>query len=172
MNDIDEIITRLKLVLHPEGGYYTETYRSGELISSANLPSRYGGDRSYGTAIYYLLTADTFSSMHKIQSDEIFHFYAGDPVEMLQLPPDGTGNIVVLGADVTRGMSPQVVVRRGVWQGARLSPGGRYALMGTTVAPGFDFADFQEGNMEDLLALYPLFGDMIRALSRPKRRLS
>ncbi len=109
----------------------------------AALPSRYGGARAAGTAIYYLLTPDTFSAMHRLASDEIFHFYLGDPVEMLHLHPDGTHQVLVIGPDLEAGQRPQVIVPRHTWQGARLIPGGRYALLGTTVAPAFDYTDYE-----------------------------
>ena len=103
--------------------------------------------------------------MHRLQSDEIFHFYLGDPVEMLQLSPDGTGQTVVLGSDLRVGMQPQVVVPRGVWQGSRLVAGGKFALLGCTVAPGFDFADYEHGRRTDLIRLYPQFREKIVALT-------
>lgn len=156
----------LGLVPHPEGGFFTETYRADETIGAGALPARYGSSRPLGTCIYYLLTPDTFSAIHRLRSDEVFHFYAGDPVEMLQLRPDGSGLIAVLGLDFAAGMRPQVVVPRGVWQGARVRSGGRFALMGTTVAPGFDFADYEPGVPADLARDYPSFRDLIAALTR------
>lgn len=119
MPTADQIRTLLNLKPHlEEGGYFIETYRSSETILEKVLPSRYEGVRTFGTAIYYLLTPETFSAMHRLRSDEIFHFYLGDPVEMLQLWPDGPGRIVILGSDILDRMQPQVVVPRGVWQGA------------------------------------------------------
>ena len=127
----DKIIALLNLKPHPEeGGYFVETYRSSETISEKALPSRYKGVRSFGTAIYYLLTPETFSTMHRLQSDEIFHFYLGDPVEMLQLWPDGSGRILILGTDIMNGMKPQVVIPKGVWQGARLLNGWKIRPLG------------------------------------------
>ncbi len=100
----EQIITLLKLKPHPkEGGYFIETYRSSEAIPEKTLPNRYRGMRPFGTAIYYLLTPETFSAMHRLNSDEIFHFYLGDPVEMLQLLPDGTGRTLILGSDFLNG---------------------------------------------------------------------
>ena len=165
--DAQEIIEALRLKPHPrEGGYFVETYRSCERKKGGTLMSRYSGSRSVSTAIYYLLTPETYSEMHRLQSDELFHFYLGDPVEMLQLWPDGNGCIVKLGTDIAAGMRPQVVVPRGVWQGARLAAGGRYALLGTTVAPGFEYVDYESGVREELLRLYPEFEEMICALTR------
>lgn len=162
----DELRRLLGLIPHPEGGFYAETYRADESVPPEALPARYRGPRSLGTCIYYLLTPQTFSALHRLASDEIFHFYAGDPVDMLFLHADGAGEIEVLGPDLGAGMRPQIAVPRGVWQGARLRPGGRFALMGTTVAPGFDFADYEAGDRAILVGRYPRFGALIEALTR------
>lgn len=164
--DAETIIEKLGLEpLDREGGFYSETYRSGETISWNALPLRYREDKALGTAIYYLLTADTFSAIHRLRSDEVFHFYAGDPVEMLQLRPDGSHNIIVIGSDIEAGHEPQVVVPRGVWQGCRLKPGGRFALMGTTVCPAFDPDDYEHGGRDALISKYPACAEMIRELT-------
>jgi predicted cupin superfamily sugar epimerase len=163
----DQIKTLLNLKPHPEeGGYFVETYRSTENIPEQALPDRYKDIRSYGTAIYYLLTPETFSGMHRLRSDEIFHFYLGDPVEMLQLWPDGSGRTLILGSDILNGMQPQVIVPRGIWQGAKLLLGGRFALLGTTVSPGFEFVDYETGKRDVLLGSYPQFRDLIIALTK------
>ncbi len=167
MGRAEEIIEQLGLRLHPgEGGFYDETYRSKETIPATALPDDYDSERSVSTAIYYLLKQGTFSSMHQLPGDEVFHFYTGDPVEMLQLHPSGRGEIVVLGTDLSAGMRPQVVVPGGVWQGSRLVQGGEYALLGTTMAPGFAFADFQIGARADLVKRYPAFEAHIIELTR------
>src|SRR5574344_1636946 len=130
----ERLIEQLNLKpLTVEGGYYRETYRSSECIEKTGLPDRYTGPRSYSTAIYYLLTPETCSTLHRLPSDEVFHFYQGDPVEMLQLNEDGTGTVLSLGCDIENGLLPQVVVPKDTWQGARLKDGGSYALFGTTV---------------------------------------
>ncbi len=157
-----DIIRTLKMSPHPiEGGYFAETYRSAASVAPSALPvpagTPYPANRSLATAIYYLLTADTFSAMHRVRGDEMFHFYLGDPVEMLQLHPDGSGEIIVLGQDVVAGMKPQHNVPGGVWQGSRLSAGGSFALLGTTMSPGFDYADYESGHRDPLIALYPSF---------------
>ncbi len=149
-----------------EGGFYAESYRSTEILLPDRLPTRYPGERSLATAIYFLLTQDSFSALHRLASDEIWHFYLGDPVQMLQLHEPAGGKVVVLGTDFDRGMRPQVVVPRGTWQGARLMPGGNFALLGATVSPGFEFADFELGQREPLLAAYPEFSALIAALTR------
>lgn len=151
--------------LEPEGGWFAETYRARETIPGGALGANRPGPRSLATAIYYLLTPGTFSAMHRVRSDEVFHFYLGDPVEMLQLPPGGTGSVHVLGTDLAAGMRPQVLVPRGVWQGARLVPGGAYALLGTTVSPGFEFADFEVGERAALIGAFPAFAERITALA-------
>ena len=162
----EEIITLLKLKPHPnEGGFFSETWRADETIPPGVLPTRYASARAFGTCIYYLLTPTTFSAIHRLQSDEIFHFYLGDPVEMLQLWPDGAGKTVVLGSDLQSRMRPQVIVPRGVWQGSRLVSGGKFALLGCTVAPGFDFADYEHGRRADLIEGYPDFWEKIVALT-------
>jgi predicted cupin superfamily sugar epimerase len=162
-----QIIDRLHLVpLTIEGGYFRETYRSALSLPAEALPSGYGGDRNISTAIYYLLTPDTFSVIHGVKSDEVFHFYAGDPIEMLQLWPDGTGTTRTIGNDLAAGHEPQVIVPAGVWQGCRLEPGGEWALMGCTVAPGFEYTDYQAGDRGELTAAYPQFAELIASLTR------
>src|SRR5262249_53922503 len=121
---------------------------------------------AFGTAIYFLLTPDTCSLMHRLKSDEVYHFYIGDPVELLLLREDGTGEITILGTNFDRGMRPQVIAPRGVCQGSRLVPGGRFALLGTAVAPGFDLADRQMASRSHLLASHPAFAGLIQALTR------
>jgi uncharacterized protein len=165
MITVEQIISILKLKPHPEGGFFSETYRAGESVPAASLPSRYEGERAHSTAIYYLLTADSRSAMHRVASDEIFHHYLGDPVEMLHLFPDGSGRTTILGPDLLQGMAPQIVVPHDSWQGARLLSGGEFALMGATVSPGFDFSDFEIGDRGALAARFPEFRDLITALT-------
>jgi uncharacterized protein len=157
----DEIKTLLHLQPHPvEGGWYRRTYTSS--VSVALL----GGVRPDGTAIYYLLEEGTFSEMHVLVSDEIFHFYFGDPVEMLQLLPNGGSALLTLGPDLRAGHQVQLVVPAGVWQGTRLVEGGKVALLGCTVTPGFDFADYRSGKYEELARQWPLEAARIRGLTR------
>lgn len=152
---------------HPcEGGFYVETYRANGMIPRQALGQHYSGERVFGTAIYYLLTPTTFSALHQLPGDEIFHFYFGDPVEMLQLRANGEGATVLLGTDFKGQMRPQVVVAGGVWQGSRLLPGGQFALLGATMAPGFDFSDYRAGQRADLIARYPNFEGKIVSLTR------
>lgn len=152
--------------LPEEGGFFVETYRADSRLSPACLGGDYDGERALSTAIYYLLTPDTFSAMHRLRSDEIFHFYLGDPVEMLQLHPNGRIEEIVLGNDIRARHRQQVLVPAGTWQGAVLVDGGSYALLGTTVAPAFEFADFELGDRAKLTSLYPAASKVIARLTR------
>jgi uncharacterized protein len=150
---------------HPEGGYFRETYRSEESIPRSCLPPRYGGGRNYCTAIYYLLPAHSVSRLHRIASDEIWHFYLGGPLTIVELKPDGSTDQVVLGPEVDRGHLLQHVVKAGVWFGAYPNPGSEYSLAGCTVAPGFDFADFEIASRQDLIEKYPRERETIARLT-------
>lgn len=164
--DAKALIDKLGLKPLPiEGGYFAETYRCDEVVPASALDGRYAKEKSLCTAIYYLLTRETVSRMHRVKSDEIFHFYAGDPVEMLQLMPDGSHATIVLGSDIEAGHTPQVIVPHGVWQGCRVKPGGSWALMGATVAPAFDYEDYENGNRDQLIGRYPDCADLIRILT-------
>ena len=155
----EEVIAALGLEPHPlEGGFFRETYRSPQTM--------HGSERALKSAIYYLLTPQTCSMMHRLPGDEMFHFYLGDPVTMLHLDPDGTGRVVTIGPDLLAGQRPQVLVPGGVWQGACLRSGGRLALLGTTMSPGFAYADYQTGDRATLTAQYPDFAEMIARLTR------
>ena len=164
----EEVKKVLGLRPHPrEGGWYVRTYEAAEMLAAGVFADgRYAGARRTGTAIYYLLEPGTFSEMHRLQSDEVFHFYAGDAVEMLQLREGGCGARVVIGNDLGCGQRPQVVVERGVWQGSRLVEGGRWALLGCTVSPGFEFEDYESGGRERLCAEWPEFAAEITRLTR------
>jgi uncharacterized protein len=163
----DEIKKLLGLVPHPcEGGWFVQTWRSEEVIPRSVLPDRYPSDRHAGTCIYYLLEPDTFSEMHRLASDEIFHFYYGDPVEMLQIAPDGSAKRVVLGGDLAAGQHMQLIVHRDVWQGSRLVAGGSVALLGCSVSPGFDYADYETGKREELLEKAGDYRELLVGLTR------
>ena len=166
----DDVIRWLDLVPLPEeGGFYRETYRSAMVFRQAALPAAYDGDRNASTAIYYLVTPEEFSALHRLPTDEVFHFYAGDPVEMLQVSSTGPAARLVLGSDLANGQRPQVVAPGGVWQGTRVVPGGQWALLGCTVAPGFEFRDFSTpsaGEVAELERLHPQFAELIVGLTR------
>jgi predicted cupin superfamily sugar epimerase len=167
MPTADDLIRLLHLKPLPkEGGWYRETYRSALQLPATILGPRYCAARSAGTAIYYLLTPDTCSALHRLPTDEVFHFYLGDPVEMLQLGPNAEdgGRIVTLGSDILAGQQVQTVVPAGVWQGSLLRSDGAFALMGTTMAPGFDFADYEAADRDALSAMFPDFVNRINRL--------
>ena len=143
---------------HPEGGYYKETYRSAGNISEL--------DRSYSTAIYYLLLEDAFSAFHRIQSDELWHFYTGATLEVAVLYPDGSLKIHRLGSAWEKGDRFQLVVPANHWFASRMADPTTFALVGCTVSPGFDFSDFEMAQRESLLSQYPQHQDIIRQLTR------
>ena len=166
----DQIIELLNLQPLPvEGGYFRQNYRAAETVSASALPGRYRRDKVLCTAIYYLLTADpdSFSALHRLPTDEIYHFYLGDPVELLLLYPDGGSAIVRLGPDLGAGQQVQFVVPGEVWQGARLVSAGSFALMGTTMAPGYDEGDYLAGEAVELIERFPERAQLIRSLARP-----
>jgi uncharacterized protein len=167
MISADEIIKKLGLEPLPmEGGYYIQTYRANEMIPKSALPDRYSSNKSFGTAIYYLLTPDTFSALHRLPTDEIFHFYLGDPVTILELYQDGTSKVFTLGSDIQKGQNVQLLVPENTFQGSFLNEGGKYALMGATMAPGFDFSDYEAGIREKLIREYQAHKELIIRLTR------
>jgi predicted cupin superfamily sugar epimerase len=167
MIEPDEIIRKLGLQPHPnEGGFFAESFRSDEILTPVELPERYSSQRSFSTCIYYMLTRETFSALHRLQTDEIFHFYLGDPVSMLLLHPDGDSQILTLGHDLLAGQKPQAVVPKNVWQGSFLNEGGKCALMGTTMAPGFDFDDYEHAEKNELIEKYPNRKSLIERLTK------
>lgn len=151
----------LKLEPHPEGGWYREVYRSPSTVVT---PGEDGSARSAATLIYYLLEAGQFSTFHRIRGEEFWHLLAGGPLELHWL--DSGPHVEILGLDFEAGQRPQAVIRSGVWQAARLSPGAEYALVGCSVAPGFDFRDFEIATADRLLPKYPTASRLIRELTR------
>ena len=160
-NDIETIATRLGLAPHPEGGFYRETFRAPLVLGG--LP--HGAPRRASTAIYFLLPAGDFSAFHRVRSDEVWHHYGGDPVALHVIGEEGVYEARRLGPDLAAGEEPQLVVPAGAWQAAE-PIGGRFALCGCTVAPGFDFADFELAARADLAARFPLHADVISRLTR------
>lgn len=166
---IQQIITRLELEPLPfEGGFFKQAFKSKEIIPRSGLPARYPSERALGTAIYYLMTPrpEGFSALHRLRTDEILHFYLGDPVDSLLLHPDGRSQHVTLGSDILNGQTPQLVIPTGAWQGHRVRPGGRFALIGSTMAPGYEDEDFILGERAALLAQYPYEAEWIDLLTR------
>ncbi|MHB1375804.1 MAG: cupin domain-containing protein [Candidatus Humimicrobiaceae bacterium] len=161
---IEKIIQKFNLTsLEDEGGYFTETYRSEEIISKEHLPPGYKSSRNFSTSILYLITPDNFSSLHKVASDEMFHFYLGDQVIMLNLFEGGKGQIIKMGSNIFSGEQIQYLVPKNTWQGAKLAKGGKFALLGTTVSPGFEFEDFMQAKTykNEILNKYPDFASLI-----------
>ena len=176
MPDIDpeQLIEFLGLEpLRVEGGLFRQTHVTEETLPAEALPSRYEAAKPFSTAIFYMLTSvpDSFSALHKLPTDEVYHFYLGDLVEMLELHPDGGSRRLILGPDLMRGQKVQHVARRDVWQGSRLVSGGRFALLGTTMAPGYTDEDYVGGDRDELLERYPQEADLIRLLTRPGQAL-
>lgn len=163
---VDELVSRLDLVRHPEGGWYREIYRSGEVVAGNALPERFGGPRPFCTSIYFLLEQGDISALHRIKSDEIWHFYTGAPLTVHALTLQGDHVELKLGSDLTAGESFQLVVAAGCWFGAEVTGPGEYSLVGCTVSPGFDFADFQLGNRSELHQEYPRHREIVNRLTR------
>lgn len=165
MTRIQQLIDRLGLLPHPEGGYYRETYRSSG-ASKVVLPNAEVASRNHSTAIYFLLTRGNFSAFHRIASDEVWHFYQGDPILIHCLEPNGDYNRLELGNDVVGEQQPQQIVPAGTWFASEVMAGGEFGLVGCTVAPGFDFADFELANAEELTKEYPDHAELIARLTR------
>jgi len=163
---MQELIDGLGLLPHPEGGYYRENYRSPELCPRRALPGRFPGDRCFSTAIYYLLGRGDFSAFHRIRSDECWHFYAGQALHLHVIDPDGAYKLARLGGDILRGEVFQEVVPAGCWFAAEPAPGSDFSLLGCTVSPGFDFADFELAEADALAALFPARAPVIKRLCR------
>jgi len=157
-------IDQLQLQQHPEGGFYKETYRAGELIPRSGLPARFPADRTFSTAIYFLLRGQDRSLFHRIQSDELWHYHAGSSLTIYILN-HGRCEAHVLGADIEQSESLQIVVPAGCWFGARVNDRHGYVLSGCTVAPGFDFADFELADRAILLKEFPAERSIIEQLT-------
>jgi uncharacterized protein len=159
-------IEKLHLVKHPEGGYYVRTYFAREWIEKDHLPQRFGGSRPFSTAIYYLLPGDDFSAFHRIQSDEMWHFYAGSSLTLYVLETGGRLMERTLGRALERGESFQVLIEAGCWFAAAVHDASSYSLVGCTVAPGFSYDDYDLARREELTSQYPQHTDLIRRLTR------
>jgi predicted cupin superfamily sugar epimerase len=161
-----QLIQQYALQAHPEGGWYKETYKSAEQIQASALPARFEGARAFSTAIYFLLEQGNFSAFHRIKSDECWHFYAGDPLDVYVLRLDGTLDVIHLGNDISRGQVFQYVVPANCWFASRPATGSSFCFTGCTVAPGFDFADFELADSRVLTIDYPQHESIIKSLCR------
>lgn len=159
-----EYINVLHLQPHPEGGYYCQTYASEERMSAASLPERFGGDRCFSTAIYFLLEGKNYSAFHRIKSDELWHFYTGGGLHIYVIHPDGRGEQLLLGNDLANGYRFQHLVKAGCWFASRPANENSFSLVGCTVAPGFDFADFEMAKEGELIKEYPQHSKWISQL--------
>ena len=161
MEKVDKIIEALDLQpLEMEGGLFKSTYRSEAKVDGKNM----------GSAIFFMLTGEAYSHLHRLPTDEVYHFYLGDPVELLELLPDGSSRKVILGGDILNGQKVQYVVNAGSWHGSRLVEGGCYALMGTTMSPGFEPSDYEHAqNPDKLIEKYPEQEEMIKKLTGETR---
>jgi len=166
MDTAQSLITHLGLSQHPEGGYYKEVYRSEGEINAQSLGDPYQGNRNYATSIYFLLTSNAFSAFHKINQDEIWHFYQGSGIRIHSIAPTGKYTKTQLGHNFVKGETPQHIVPGGHWFAAEVIEKNSYGLVGCTVAPGFDFNDFQLAKRTDLIALFPEHKKEIIALTR------
>ena len=163
---INNLITALNLQPHPEGGWYRETYRATESLSPTALPDRFDGQRSHATAIYFLLNSESFSVLHRIKSDEQWHFYSGSSLTVHIIHPDGRYAPIKLGQNLSQGETFQAVVPYGCWFGATVDTPDSYALVGCSVAPGFDFADFEMADRDSLSKEFPQHTELIARLTR------
>lgn len=159
------IINKFDLIEHPEGGFYKETYRSEGIIENKNLVSNFIGDRNYSTCIYFLLTSEKFSAFHKINQDEIWHFYKGTTLKLHMISPKGDYSFIFIGNNLKNNEEPQFTVPAGYWFAAEILQDNSYAFTGCTVAPGFDFKDFILPKREELTTLFPQHTDIITKLT-------
>ncbi len=159
-------IEKLQLEAHPEGGYFRQTYKADLVLPKAFLQAGFTGARAASTAIYFLLEGKNFSAFHRLRSDEVWHFYAGEPLVVHEIDPPGEYSAIRLGRDLEAGQVPQAVVRAGCWFASHVADWKSWALVGCTVAPGFDFEDFELGKRAELVAKYPQHGELIERLTR------
>jgi len=165
INSIEEIINKLNLKPHPEGGYFKETYRSVGEIKEDSLNTNYQGKRNFSTCIYFLLTSEKFSAFHRIKQDEIWHFYDGSPIRLHIILEDGNHSHYLIGRDFAKGEIPQFIVPGGCWFAAEVINKNDYSLVGCTVSPGFSFEDFELKTRKELISLFPDLEKIITKLT-------
>ncbi|MBX2976906.1 MAG: cupin domain-containing protein [Ignavibacteriaceae bacterium] len=161
MTKAEYYISKLELIQHPEGGYFKEVYRSDESLEENSLPIRYGSSRNFSTSIYFLLNGNQFSSFHKLKSDEIWHHYDGCSITIYLIDASGKLELKVLGKDLEKEQSFQITIPKGSWFAAKPDDENSFSLIGCTVAPGFEFNDFELGKREELISLFPLYRKLI-----------
>ncbi len=163
---INDIVAYYQMMPHPEGGYYKETYRSEELIDKDALPTRFNGNRHFATAIYFLLDKGNFSAFHRIQSDEVWHFYSGQALDIYVIHTNGVLEKIQLGANIEKGQTFQATVPAGAWFASIPADESLFSFVGCTVSPGFDFMDFELAKSKELIAAYPQHISIIEKLCR------
>lgn len=163
---VETLVKELNLLPHPEGGYYKEAYRSEGIISNSCLSPEFKGDRNMATGIYFLIEKGNFSALHKIKSDETWHFYYGDALEVIEINEQGILTITKIGSNLSNGETFQYTVKANTWFGSRVSDGGSFSLVGCTVYPGFDFNDFELASKQDLIKHFPQHNQLISELTR------
>jgi len=166
MSFTNQLIQKYNLEPHPEGGWYKQTYKSNEEIDADALPERFGANRSFSTAIYFLLEKGEFSAFHRIKSDECWHFYAGDTLLIYIIEQNGELKVILLGNDLEKGQSFQYVVPANCWFASRPTPESEYCFVGCTVSPGFEFDDFELADRTELSVMYPQHKPIIKELCR------
>ena len=164
----EQYMMHLQLQPHPEGGYYRQSYRSTEFIPGESLPVRFNGKRPFSTAIYYLLEKGDYSSFHKIKSDECWHFYAGGSLYIHVIENEGNYTFIKLGNNIDNDEVLQYIVHAGAWFAVEPAPETIFALTGCTVAPGFDFEDFEMGDRANLVRLFPQYETILQRMCREK----
>ncbi len=165
-NYIKELVQKFDLLPHPEGGFYKEVYRSEGVIAQSQLGHQFSGDRNYCTSIYFLLTSANFSGFHRIKQDEVWHFYQGSPLQIHVIHSNGQYELHRIGFDLTENLTPQFVVPAGAWFASCVENANDFSLVGCTVAPGFDFDDFELAKKNDLIAEYPQHANIITQLTK------
>jgi predicted cupin superfamily sugar epimerase len=166
MTEAEKIAKQLQLQPHPEGGYFKETYRSQGSINQSDLSDDISGNRNYSTAIYFLLTSDSFSAFHRIKQDEIWHFYKGNPIKLHVISAEGVYTNVIIGNNLGNGELPQYVVNAKDWFAAEVIGANTFSLLGCTVSPGFDFKDFELAERNELTSTFPQHSTIIKKLTR------
>src|SRR4030095_7948224 len=164
MSTVNVLIRQYGLEPHPEGGWYKQTYKSNEQIAADALPERFGANRAFSTAIYFLLEKGNFSAFHRIKSDECWHFYAGDLLLIYIIEQDGDLKVISLGNELEKGQSFQYVVAANCWFATRPAPGSEYCFVGCTVSPGFEFKDLELADAAELSVVYPQHKSIIKEL--------
>jgi len=163
---VTAIVEQLNMLPHPEGGYFKETYRSKGVIPQEALPEDYSGGRNYSTAIYFLLTSDNFAAFHRIKQDEIWHYYSGSSLYVHVISSEGEYTRHVVGMNLEKGELPQLVVPAGAWFASSVKNDNDYSFVGCTVAPGFDFDDFELAKRSELIQEFPMHAEVIEKWTR------